>query len=405
MIIKGADILTPGGMIQSGILMIKDGVIARISPFGDGELEAEPPHEHSPLDEVIDGTGLTLVPGFIDIHSHGGGGCDTLDGTYDSEERMCLSHAAHGTTGILPTTMAAPFETLLQVSGLIGDIVETKTLGGAGILGLHLEGPWLNPKFKGAQPITGIREPSIEELDELIKASSGNIRMITVAPEMPGALNLIKHAADSGIKVSLGHSSATYDQVIQAVQAGATHVTHAYNAMSGLHHRHPGMVGAMLSCDKLTADVILDGFHVHSAAAKILMKCKGKARLALITDATMAAGMPDGEYELGGQKVICRDGAVRLPDGNLAGSALTLDNAVKYAVRELGCSLEDAITMVSETPARIIGMYDKKGSVEEGKDADLVLLDSSLDVKATIVRGDVVCEPFRAEDRCESLLT
>lgn len=390
MIIKGADILTPQGMIQSGILVIEDGIIARISPFGDAGFDTGLPCKHEPRHEVIDGTGLTLVPGFIDIHSHGGGGCDTLDGTYDSQERMCLSHAAHGTTGILPTTMSAPFETLLQVSELIGHAIETNILDGAKILGLHLEGPWLNPEFKGAQSITGIRRPSIEELDALIKASSGNIRMITVAPEMPGALDLIKHAADSGIKVSLGHSSATYEQVIQAVQAGATHVTHAYNAMSGLHHRCPGMVGAMLSCDKLTADVILDGFHLHCAAAKILMKCKGKDRLALITDATMAAGMPNGRYELGGQEVIFRDGAVRLLDGNLAGSALTLDNAVKYAVLKLGCSLKDAITMVSETPAKIIGMYDKKGSIEAGKDADLVLLDASLQVKATIVSGNLV---------------
>lgn len=395
MIIKGADVLTPYGITKSGLVVIEDGIIVRISHMGDICPDAEPRHEHGGKHRVVDGTGMTLVPGFIDIHAHGGGGCDTQDGTYDSLERMCLAHAAHGTTGILPTTMSSPAETLLEVTRLFGDCMGKKAPCGAGILGLHLEGPWLNPEWKGAQPITGIRDPSIEELDELIEASSGNIRMITVAPEMPGALNLIDHAADSGIIVSLGHSSATYDQVIAAVDEGATHVTHAYNAMSGLHHRHPGMVGAMLSCNRLTADVILDGFHIHRAAAKILMECKGKDGLALITDATMAAGMPDGEYELGGQRVICRDGAVRLPDGNLAGSALTLDNAVRYAIRELECSLEDVIRMVSETPAWILGIDDKKGSVEVGKDADLVLLDAKLQVRATIVCGNLV---YMSED-------
>ncbi len=395
-IIKGADILTPNGLVQSGVLIIEDGVILRVSPMESAGLEAEPEydyehdHEHDQEYEIIDGTGLTLVPGFIDIHSHGGGGCDTLDGTIESLEKLCLSHAAHGTTGILPTTMSVPHEILLSIVRLIDEIVGAKTSSGAEILGLHLEGPWVNPESKGAQHVAGIREPSIEELDELAKTSNGHVKMITVAPEMPGAFDLIKHAVDMGIRISLGHSSATYDQVLNAVEAGATHVTHAYNAMSGLHHRHPGMVGAMLSCQRLTADIILDGFHVHPAAAKILMRCKGKEGLALITDATRAAGMPEGDYELGGQKVIYRHGAVRLPDGGLAGSALTLDAAVKYAVLELGCSLEEAIVMASSNPARIIGVDDKKGSIEVGKDADLVLLDESFNVRATIVNGNVV---------------
>jgi len=390
MIIKGADILTPQGIIESGIIEIKDGIITRISPPECGSEGAGRTcgcvDEHS----VIDATGLTVVPGFIDIHAHGGGGCDIEDGNFESLEKMCITHAAHGTTGILPATTSPPRGLLLEVAGLFRSYTGRPTSRGAEVLGIHLEGPWLNPKMKGAQPLSGIRRPSIDELDRLIDASSGNIRMVTLAPEMPGALDLIRHAKDSGLIVSLGHSSATYDQVLAAVDKGATHITHAYNAMSGLHHRNPGMVGAMLSCDRLTVDVILDGFHIHRAAAKILLKCKGKDNVALITDATMAAGMPEGEYELGGQKVIHKDGAVRLPDGTLAGSALTMDKAVRYLVLELGCSLSDAVKMASQTPARILGLDKKKGSVEVGKDADLVLLDKDLQVKATFVCGDPV---------------
>ena len=390
--IKGADILTPDGMINSGVLIIEDGVIVKVGSMQSADLEAEleRDNKYDREYEVIDGIGMTLVPGFIDIHAHGGGGCDTQDGTPESLKKICLSHAAHGTTGIVLTTMSAPHEILLSIVSLIDETISTNTPHSAEILGLHLEGPWVNPNLRGAQHIAAIREPSIEELDKLAQMSNGHIKMITVAPEMPGAFDLIKHAVDMGIKISLGHSSATYDQVIEAVKAGATHITHAYNAMSGMHHRRPGMVGAMLSCNRLTADVILDGFHVHPAAVKILKKCKGEMGLALITDATMAACMPPGEYELGGNKIIYGDGAVRLLNGNLGGSALTLDAAVKYAVLELGCSLEDAITMVSSTPAAIIGVDDRKGSIEVGKDADLVLLDASFKVRATIVRGNIV---------------
>ncbi|MFZ5924804.1 MAG: N-acetylglucosamine-6-phosphate deacetylase [Bacillota bacterium] len=383
MIVKGADILTPQGRMVSGFVVIEDGRILKVGSHG--EFREYPTGGH----EVIDASGLVAAPGFVDIHVHGGGGHDVLEGTYEAVAAMCQAHSRHGTTSLVPTTMAASYEELVGAVRTVADAARRGT-GGAAVLGVHLEGPWVNPDIRGAQPLGVIRGASAAELDRLVQASGGLVRMTTVAPELDGALGFIEAAVRRGIKVSLGHSLASFEDVRAAAAAGATHVTHAFNAMGGLHHRSPGIVGAMLASDDLTTEVILDGFHLHPAVARILYRCKGRDKLALITDATMAAGMPEGEYELGGQRVTYRDGAVRLPDGTLAGSALTLDKAVRMAVEALGVSLADAITMASATPARVIGVYDRKGSIEAGKDADLVLIDESVVVRATIVGGVIV---------------
>lgn len=383
MIVKGADILTPQGRMVSGFVVIEDDKILKVGSHGESR------EYHTDGHEVIDASGLVLAPGFVDIHVHGGGGHDVLEGTPEAVAAMCQAHARHGTTSLVPTTMAASCEDLVRAVRTVADAARRGT-GAAAVLGVHLEGPWVNPDIRGAQPLGAIRGASAAELDGLAQVSGGLVRMTTVAPELDGALEFIGAAVRWGIKVSLGHSLASFEHVRAAAKAGATHVTHAFNAMLGLHHRNPGMVGAMLASDDLTTEVILDGFHLHPAVAKILYKCKGPNKLALITDATMAAGMQEGEYELGGQRVTYRDGAVRLPDGTLAGSALTLDKAVRMAIETLGVSLADAVTMASAIPARVIGVYDRKGSIEEGKDADLVLIDESAAVRATIVGGAIV---------------
>ncbi|HHY32043.1 MAG TPA: N-acetylglucosamine-6-phosphate deacetylase [Firmicutes bacterium] len=383
MIIRNADILTPRGIMVSGFLVIQDGRITKVGSHGESR------HWSTAGHEVLDASGLTVVPGFVDIHAHGGGGHDVLEGTYEAVSAMCRAHARHGTTSIFPTTMAAPFSELVDAVHAVADAVRRGT-GGAEALGVHLEGPWVNPDSRGAQALEAIRPPDVRELDKLIEESGGLVRITTVAPELEGASDFIRAAVGRGVRVSLGHSLASFDEAMLAVRSGATHVTHAFNAMRGLHHRNPGMAGAMLACDELTTEAILDGFHLHPAAATILYRCKGADRLALVTDATMAAGMPEGEYELGGQRVVYKGGAVRLPDGGLAGSALTLDRAVKRAMADLGVTLAQAVAMASSVPARIAGVHDRKGSIEEGKDADLVLMDEAGEVRATIVRGAVV---------------
>jgi len=386
-IIKNADILTPRGIMVSGFLVVRDGRIAKVGSHGEFREYSTSGHE------VFDASGLMIVPGFVDIHVHGGGGHDVLEGTYEAMAAMCQAHARHGTTSMIPTTMAARHEDLVGAVRAVADAARRGT-GGAEVLGVHLEGPWINPDRRGAQPLDVIRPPSIAELDRLIEESGGLVKITTVAPELEGAREFIEAAVARGVRVSLGHSLASFEEAMRAVRSGATHVTHAFNAMRGLHHRSPGMAGAMLACDDVTTEAILDGFHLHPAVATILYRCKGADRLALVTDATMAAGMPEGEYELGGQRVIYEGGAVRLPDGNLAGSALTLDRAVRRAMDDLGVSLAQAVAMASSVPARVAGVHDRKGSIEDGKDADLVLMDESGDVRATIVGGVVV---YRAQ--------
>lgn len=383
MIIKNADILTPRGIMVSGFLVVSGGKIAKVGSHGEFREYSTSGHD------VFDARGLMLVPGFVDIHVHGGGGHDVLEGTYEAVAAMCRAHALHGTTSMIPTTMAARHEDLLGAVRAVADAAKRGT-GGADVLGVHLEGPWINPDSRGAQALEMIRPPSVAELDRLIEESGGLARITTVAPELEGAREFIEAAVARGVRVSLGHSLASFEEAMHAVRSGATHVTHAFNAMSGLHHRSPGMVGAVLACDDLTAEAILDGFHLHPAAAAVLYKCKGVDKLALVTDATMAAGMPEGEYELGGQRVTYEGGAVKLPSGNLAGSALTLDRAVRRAMDDLGVSLAQAVAMASSVPAMVAGVDDRKGSIENGKDADLVLIDESGEVRATIVRGVLV---------------
>ncbi len=383
MIVANGDIVTPRGLVVAGFLVVDHGRVVKVGSHG--EFREFPTEGH----EVVDASGFTVAPGFVDIHVHGGGGHDVMEGSPEAITAVCAAHARHGTTSLAITTMTAPREDLVRTVQCVVEAWRRGT-GAADIIGIHLEGPWINPAARGAHSAASIRKPDIAELGSLVDRSRGLVRMTTVAPELEGAREFIRVAVDMGVRVSLGHSLASFEEVRAAVRAGATHVTHAFNAMGAFHHREPGMIGAMLQADDLTTEAILDGFHLHPAVASVLYKCKGRDRLALVTDATMAADMPEGEYELGGRPVAYSRGAVRLGDGTLAGSALTLDRALRAAVEELGVPRLDAFVMASATPARIIGVYDRKGSIKEGKDADFVLVDESMQVRMTVVRGTIV---------------
>jgi len=382
-IIINGTIITPFYLISDKDIIVEEGKIIEI--VNKKELST------STLTgaEVIEGKDKYIVPGYIDLHVHGGGGSDVMDGDYEAINQIAIAHSHFGTTSFLPTTMTMSKDKIIRSLRSICEAVKKGTAG-AKILGIHMEGPYINPEKKGAQREIDIREPSIKEFTELNKASGNLIRLVTIAPEMPGAIDFIRWLHQQGIIVSVGHSNATYQQVQEGIQAGLSHVTHIFNAMRGLHHREPGVVGAALSSPKLIVEMIADGIHLHPIVLKMLTQIKESEKLVLITDAMRAAGMPEGVYELGGQEVTVTKGQARLKDGTLAGSVLTMDKAVKNLVTKVDIALPKAIQMASFNPAKSIGIDDKKGSLEPGKDADIVILNKNLETELTIVTGKIV---------------
>lgn len=335
----------------------------------------------------LDATGCYLLPGFMDVHVHGGAGYDTMDGTAEGLTAMARFFAQHGVTAFLATTMTAPHVDILHAVRAVeqwGEQIDS----GARILGLHVEGPYISLTFPGAQPAAYIRPPSLPEFDELMAA--GPVRMITLAPEVDGADELIAAARQQGVTAVWGHTNATYEICVRAAQLGITQATHTYNAMSGLHHRKPGVLGATLTLDTIYAQLIADNIHVHPAAMNVVARCKGVERTILITDAMRAAGLPEGEYELGGQPVTVKGGSCRLADGTLAGSILTMERALANFMAATGLSLADAWPTTSRTPVQALGLDHQYGSLKPGYQADVVLLDEQLQVMATVVSGRVV---------------
>ncbi len=354
----------------------------------EGRIASVRPGEERVEAAVLDGTGCYVLPGFIDVHVHGAVSRDTMDADPAALAEMARFFAAHGVTSFLPTTMTAPHADTLHAVQAVAEVAERDT-GGARILGVHLEGPYISPVFPGAQLPEAIRTPNLREYAEL--AAAGPVRMITLAPEQPGAAELIEAARRQGVTVVAGHTNATYEQFEEAVARGVTQATHTYNAMTGLHHRKPGVLGGVLSDDAVFAQLIADNIHVHPAAMKILARCKGAERTVLITDAMRAAGLPEGESELGGQRVIVRDGQCRLADGTLAGSILTLDRGLRNFMAAAGWSLAEAWPAGSRTPAASLGLGGGYGTLAVGAPADCVLLDrDGLAVVATVVGGRVV---------------
>ncbi|MHB0858357.1 MAG: N-acetylglucosamine-6-phosphate deacetylase [Anaerolineae bacterium] len=376
-VIAGGRVVTPQGVLEPGTVYLQEGRITGVKA-GFGALHGGA--------ETIDAQGLTVAPGLIDLHVHGAMGHDTMDATPEALAAIGGFLARHGVTSYLATTMAAtPADTLRAVGNAAGFL---GARGGAELLGVHLEGPYLNAGKKGAQRADHVRAAQRGEYEALL--ALGAIRLITLAPEAGGALDLIRLAVGRGVRVSLGHTEATYDQVMDAVDAGLSQVTHTFNGMAPLHHREPGAVGAALTCDALYAQLIVDLVHLHPAVVRLAVRAKGTARIVLVSDAMRATGLADGAYDLGGQEVIVRGGEARLTTGVLAGSTLSLDRAVAHVMQAAGVSLEQALEMASATPARSLGLEGRKGGIAVGQDADLVLLDEDLTVVRTWVGGMTV---------------
>lgn len=384
-LLKNARIYTPSGPLERGSVLVQKGRIASIDPMIEGRHWAQ---DYKGVDEIIDVKGMNLIPGFIDVHVHGGGGYDVMRGHVQNIDGMSLFHAKRGTTAFLPTTLTADLASTEQAIMSVVEAMEKGTQG-AEAVGIHLEGPFLNPKRCGAQNPTFIRNGTLEELERFLSLSKGNVRLMTIAPEQVGALGLIQHAIEKGITISIGHSDATYDIVKRSVELGVSHITHLFNGMSPLHHREPGVAGSAMMLDELAVELICDGHHVHQQVIEFVFRTKPIEKIVLITDSMSAAGLPDGkDYNLGGLSCYMKDGQVRLKDTNdLAGSCLTMDQALRNALHFTNRPLQDILPALTSNPARQIGIAGQKGSIEVGKDADLVILDESYQVVSTFVKG------------------
>ena len=375
--------------IVNGSIILKDKILENSAIGFDGKIcEIIDANEVPEGAEIIDAKGGFVAPGLVDVHIHGYLGEDTSDGSAEGIRKMACGIVKNGVTSWCPTTMTVSMD---EINGAL-DVVrslkeESKTWDGAEILGVNLEGPFINPKKKGAQAEAHIKAP---DADFVIK-NSDIISLATMAPEMDGGCEAIKKIKENcNVRVSVGHTDATFEETLSGIDAGATHITHLFNAQTPLHHRNPGVVGAALLRDVYT-ELICDTFHVHKGLFELIAKIKGD-KLVLITDCTRAGGMPDGEYTLGGQKIIVNGIECLLEDGTIAGSVLKLNNAVKNVYKNTEMPLWQIVAAASLNPAKAIGVDDRKGSIEVGKDADIIITDYEFNIMKTIIGGVVKYE-------------
>jgi N-acetylglucosamine-6-phosphate deacetylase len=374
---------TPVEEIPNPLLVVDDG---RISEISSRAASAAPANI-----SLVDFGDATLVPGFLDIHIHGGAGLDVMRASRSELPRLGQFLSSHGVTGYFATTVAAPLDATCTALERLADAIDDKTPANGGPsqarpLGIHLEGPFLSHKRRGVHPPEYLVEPTLPIFEKLWQAARGHVRMITIAPEIPGALEVIAEAARRNICVSIGHSDAELPAAIEAVKAGARHATHTFNAMRPLDHRNPGIIGEVLSNDTLTADIIVDGIHVSPEVVKVFLQAKGPDRAVLITDAMSAAGMPDGRYQLGPIQVDVADGKATA-NGSLAGSVLTMDRAVQNVTKFSNWSLREAVRAATFNPAKAAGLSSDYGRLEVGAIADFVVLSPTGEVLKTIVGG------------------
>ncbi|MGW6980312.1 N-acetylglucosamine-6-phosphate deacetylase [Streptomyces sp. NPDC054932] len=373
-VLSGASVVLPTGTVANGRIIV------------DGDRIAGSAHEGA---RTVDLSGHWIVPGFVDMHNHGGGGASFTSGTAEDVLKGVRTHREHGTTTLVASTVTGDLDELARRAALLAELTQQGE-----IAGIHFEGPFINPCRKGAHKEDLLRDPDPAEVRKLIDAAHGAARMFTLATELPGGLDSVRLLAEHGVIAAIGHTDATYEQTRAAIDAGATVATHLFNAMPPLAHREPGPIAALLEDERITVELINDGTHLHPAALELAFHHAGAHRVALITDAMDAAGFGDGTYHLGPLEVEVKHGVARLVEGgSIAGSTLTLDTAFKRSVTLDKLPVESVVQAISANPAKLIGLYDEIGSLEPGKYADLVVLDAGFDVRGVMRRGEWIVSP------------
>ena len=379
MLIKNVKIISPYEVLEGLGVKINEGKIVEINL--DHLLEDSE-------GEIIDGGGNYLSPGFIDIHNHGNSGYDVMDSTEEALDKIGEFHLSNGVTSYLGTIITSSYENIIKAMKNIVDY-ENK-LGKANILGIHLEGPFFHLEKKGAQPEEYIKLPDLNNIQELLEIAKGKLIMVSLAPELKGSIEVIEKLKANNVAVAMAHTNATFESAQEGIDSGITIATHLYNGMRSFNHREPGVIGASLLDNRVYCELIYDRIHLHDVAAKMALRMKGYDKIVLVSDAMMAAGLGDGEYLLGNQKVFVKDGAAKLASGSLAGSTLNLKQAVYNMVKFLEVPIHEAVKMASLNPAKAINRGRELGSIRVGKRADLIIFDENLDIKHTISGGNQI---------------
>nr|WP_028393103.1 N-acetylglucosamine-6-phosphate deacetylase [Bacillus cihuensis] len=365
---------------KNGYIRVVDGKIAEVGPFSQ--------YKQDGSTKVIKlSPSYQVIPGAIDLHIHGAANADAMDATSTALTTMAQTLPKEGTTSFLATTMTQSTEAIEQALCNAGKYIVNQEDLLAEVVGIHLEGPFIAPIRKGAQPLSHIIDPDVSLFEKWQDIAQNQIKLVTLAPEQPNGLELTAALKESGVVASIGHSDATYEQVDQAIQAGSSHITHLYNGMRGLHHREPGVLGAAYLRDELFVEIIVDGIHSRPEMVKLAYNQITSDRMILITDSLRAKWLKEGTYDLGGQPVNVNETTATLADGTLAGSILKMNDAIKNMMMYTNCTMEDIIKMTAANPAKQLNLFNRKGSITVGKDADLVILNEDLDVEMTFCRG------------------
>ncbi|MGW7515115.1 N-acetylglucosamine-6-phosphate deacetylase [Streptomyces sp. NPDC054796] len=402
-VLTGARVVLPGGVAENGWLAVEGRTLATVGQGGadegfDGAGGSGATGGSGTAGgsgaggDVLDLGGHWIVPGFVDMHVHGGGGASFSAGTPEEALKAIAMHRGHGTTTMVASTVTGDLADLAQQAGTLSELTEQGDLAG-----VHFEGPFISPHRCGAHEPALLRDPAPADVRKLVDAARGSARMMTLAPELPGGLDSVRLLVENGVIAAVGHTDSTYDATREAIEAGASVATHLFNAMPGLGHRAPGPIAALLEDERITVELINDGTHLHPSVLELAFGSAGASRVAFITDAMGAAGMGDGRYPLGPMEVEVKEGVARLVEGgSIAGSTLTMDRALRRAVTVDGIAVEDAVRALSANPARLLGVDDRVGSLEAGKDADLVVLDEDFALVGVMRHGEWVVEPSTA---------